>query len=74
LALFLFFNANYFAPPVMTTARADGVRKAHLAAIAASDQVLGFQSVMSAPAVASSGSVFSLWMWGHFLLLSYLLA
>jgi hypothetical protein len=64
-----FFNIYHFTALVMTAVGANGVRQAHLTAVAALYQVARFQRVMGTPAIAATGGVFSLWMWGHVLLL-----
>jgi hypothetical protein len=52
--LFLFFVADHFPAFVMSTIRAYAMRKAHLAAVAALHQVLGFQRIVRTPAVTSA--------------------
>jgi hypothetical protein len=59
------FLADNLAAFVMTAVRADGVRQAHLAAIAALHQVARFQRIVGAPAITATGSVFSLRMGWH---------
>jgi hypothetical protein len=65
--LFLLFSflSDDFATFVVTAFRADGVRQAHLAAVAAGYKVAGFQGVMGATAITATLGKFSLWMWWH---------
>lgn len=53
----------------MTAFRADRVRQAHGAAIRAGYQIARLNGVMGASAVAAAFGVFTLWMWGHSVLL-----
>jgi len=70
MLFFLFFHIDDFAAFIVAAFRADRVRQAHLAAVAALSQGSGGQSIMGAPAVAATLGMFALWMWGHQLLLN----
>jgi hypothetical protein len=65
--LFLLFGflSDDFATFIVTAVRADRVGQAHLATVAASYKVAGFQGVMGATAITATLGKFSLWMWGH---------
>jgi hypothetical protein len=69
-ALFLLlFHIHDFTAFVMAAARANRVRQAHFAAVAALDQISSYQTIMGAPAIPASLRMFPLWMWGHDFLL-----
>lgn len=60
-----FFDFDDFASFVVAAVGADGVGKAHGAAVGAEGEVAGFECVVSAAVVAAALGVFAFWMWGH---------
>jgi len=72
LFLLLFLDLDHFTVSVKTTFRADGVRKAHAAAVFAGHEVLRLDGIMGAAAVAAALRVFAFRLWGHSVLLFYM--
>jgi hypothetical protein len=64
VGLFLFLN-DHFAAFVMAALGANRVRQAHLAAVAARDQVGRRQRIVCAAAVAAARAVLPFWMGWH---------
>jgi hypothetical protein len=58
--LFL-FNADNFAAFVMTTVGADGMRQPHFAAVAALNQISGFQCIVCTASIATTFRQFTFW-------------
>lgn len=69
LLLIFFLNLNDFAAFIKTAVRANNMRQDHRSAIGTSHQVGGFQGIMSAATIAAPLRQFTLWLWGHSLLL-----
>jgi len=69
----LFFHVDDFAAFIVSAFWADGMRQAHLAAVAALGQGSRGQSIMGAPAVAATLGMFALWMWGHWVTPSFVI-
>jgi hypothetical protein len=65
IPVLFFFDFEDFPPFVVSAARADGMRQAHLAAVAAGDQVAGFQRIVSATAIAAPAGKLTFWLWWH---------
>jgi hypothetical protein len=63
--LFLFFDADYLTAFIMAAVRADNVRQAHLAAVAALDEVVRLEAIMSAAAVTAAFGQFPFWVGRH---------
>jgi len=70
--LFFFFHGDDFASLVMPAIGAYGMRKPHLPAIAALNQVYSRNGIMRPAAITSALGMLALWMWNHAVLL-YLL-
>jgi hypothetical protein len=68
--LFLGFNFQDFAIPVMAATRANGVRQVHFPAVLASYQIARGERVVGAAAIAAALRQFTFRMRGHFVLLS----
>jgi hypothetical protein len=62
---FLLFHADHFTAFVMTAFGADGVRQAHLAAVAASDQIACCQGVVRPAAIPAALTEFPFRLRGH---------
>ncbi len=54
-----------FAPFIITTFGANGMRQAHGTAVGAGGQIAGFQSVVGAAAITATFGNFSFWQRGH---------
>jgi hypothetical protein len=63
--LFLFFDADYLTAFIMAAVRANNMRQAHLAAVAALDEVVRLETVMSAAAVTAAFGQFPFWVGRH---------
>jgi hypothetical protein len=65
----VFFYFNYFTTLILPAVGANGVRQAFLATVGAGGEVHGLHSIVGTAAVAATFRMFTLWMWGHALLL-----
>ncbi len=63
--LLFFFDRYNFTTLIMTAVRANRVRRAHLAAVRARDQVHCHQGIVRATAVAAATRMLSFWLRNH---------
>ena len=63
------FYTDHFAAFVMAAIGANVMRKPHLAAVRASNQLAGFECIVRSAAVPATFGNFTLWQRGHGLLL-----
>ena len=68
---FLFFDFDNLAALVMAAVGTNPMRQAHFSTVATLNEVLRFQGVVCATAVAATLRMFSFWVGGHGLTPSY---